>query len=257
MFFIFKLSTQPDQHHKIKPAGNKTGYQYAKPSQRINGFKYLGYKGSKCVLSINSRNLIIHRKKIGFLRFALIKEAFLENGVIKFYSYTDINAASNKAINTASDSARDTTAFSDSGNDAATFSNADIAKSFGLMVSKKSQLLSNFKNVTSIRISPVLIEFYKDKRLMTSLSALSVTMNLFRQKIVFKQKVTVISGKRKLIVDRLEFKPGDNLITGTNYILSYPEGDITGKKIITDFNLQKIYKHRIKSGGRKYSINPL
>lgn len=210
IFFIITPKNQPDLKKK-----NKTGYRYAKPFQSINGFRYDGHTDSKHLISITCRNLTIRRKKTGFVRFALMKEAILKDGLIKFYTYTDTNKAP---------------------------LDADIQKALGMITSKDSKLLSNFQNISSIIVRPVTIEFYNNKQLATSISASSCVISLSRRKIIFKKPVAVISGKRKLMLDRLELNPENRLMTGTNYILFSPEGKTSGKRITTDFNLQKVYK---------------
>jgi len=218
VFFIVTSKNQPDQKNK-----NKTGYRYAKPSQSITGFRYDGHTDSKHLISITCRNLTIRRKKMGFVRFALMKEAILTEGVIKFYTYTDTKKLP-------------------SDDDAAMLDDAGIQKALESIISKDSKLLSNFPNVSSIIIHPVLIEFYKNKQLATSISAQSGTISLSRRKIIFKKTVVVISGKRKLMLDRLELNPENKLLTGTDYVLYSPDGKTAGKSITTDFSLQKGYK---------------
>lgn len=222
IFVILTTGNKPDQENENDK--NKTRYRYAKSSQSINDFRYDGHAGSKHLISINCRNLTIRRKKIGFIRFALMKEAILKDTVIKFYTHTDTN----KTL--------------DAGNDTVRLEDADIQKALEMITSKDSKLLSNFKNISSIIIQPVIIEFYTNRQLATSISAFSATINLSRQTIIFRKNVIVISGKYKLMLDRLELNPENRLLTGTDYALYSPHGKTAGKTITTDFSLQKVYE---------------
>lgn len=228
IWFTITSPPLPDKTHTSKNSQHKTGYRYAKPAQNIKDFKYNGYAGSTRLLSIQCRNLMIHRKKTGFIRFALMKEAVLDQGVIQFH-----NCIGTKTATTETDTTNPNTAGLDA---------AGIQKSLGTIISKNSNLLSNFQNVSSIIIRPVTIEFYNKKTLATSISALYSAINLTRQKIIFKKNVIVISGNRKLMLDRLELNPENGLLTGTDYVLYSPEGKIKGKRITTDINLQKVYE---------------
>jgi len=69
---ILRSNPGPDQTLMLKNHTKNPEYSYARPSQRIKGFKYDGYDGSNRLVSIKSRSLIISRKKLGFIRFALI-----------------------------------------------------------------------------------------------------------------------------------------------------------------------------------------
>jgi len=221
IFFFFTSENQPDQENKNHK--NRIRYRYAKPSQSITDFQYDGHADSKHLISINCRNFTIRRKKIGFIKFALMKEAILNDGIIKFYTYTDTKTVT-------------------SGPDTEMLDDAGIQKALGLITSKDSKLLSNFKNISSLIIHPIKIEFYTDKQLVTSIFALSATISLSRQKIIFKKKVTIISGERKLMLDRLELNPENKLLTGTDYVLYTPEGKTAGKSITTNLSLQKVYE---------------
>jgi hypothetical protein len=220
IFFIVTSKNRTAKKTETPTHQNKKAYRYAKPSQRIKGFQYDGYEKSHHLLSVRSSQVTIRRKKMGFVRFALIKEALFEEGHIKLYTPVDTQTAINSSTEGISDP-------------------ASLQRVLGLMTSKDSKLLSNFKNVSSILIRPVTIEVYHDKHLATSISAGSGAISLTRQTIIFTGSVIVISGKRKLMLDRLALNPENTLLTGTDYVLYTPEGKTTGKQITTDLSLQK------------------
>ncbi len=69
---ILRSNPGPAQTLMVKNHTKNPEYSYARLSQRIKGFKYDGYDGSNRLVSIKSRSLIVSRKKLGFIRFALI-----------------------------------------------------------------------------------------------------------------------------------------------------------------------------------------
>jgi hypothetical protein len=243
-----------------KPAKNP-GYSYAKPSQRIKGFKYDGYDGPHHLLSITCRSLIISRKKLGFVRFGLMKEAILTNGHFKFFQITGTNTDTGLK-----ESVGDKESIGGKGNadfkgnagvleskgvkatgtaqsaniEGAGIDGTAIKKAMGLMISKDSKQVSGFKGVVSIIVKPVKIELYAKKLPVMSISAMSAVIQPVKGKIIFKKRVVVISNKRKLMLDRLELNPENGLLTGTNYVL-YASGvqKAVGKHITTDFGLEK------------------
>ncbi|WP_300461046.1 hypothetical protein [Desulfobacula sp.] len=220
IYLMVTSRTPPDTKTETPAHQNKKTYRYAKPSQRIRGFQYDGYEASHHLLSIRSSQVTIRRKKMGFVRFALIKEALFEEGHIKLYMPVDPQTAINP----------DTDGIADP---------AGLQRALGLMTSKDSKLLSNFKNVSSILIRPVIIEMYNDNRLATSISGGSCAISLTRRNIIFTGSVIVISGNRKLMLDRLALNPENTLLTGTDYVLYTPKGKTAGKQITTDLSLQK------------------
>ena len=247
LFLIFIGIRSGDQTSskapEIENKKSQKKYRYAKPSQRINNFSFDQHKGSKRVLSIRSRNLIVRRGKIGGLKFALVKKAVLNDGIIKFYYETasENNSKHDSKIIpkiTPKRNANNDTKIISSNN----INNKELTKTFDLIASKESKLLSVLKNVSSIVIHPVTIEFYNNQQLATSIAASSAVIKLSTKKIVFKHNVTVISGKRQLTVDSLEFNPENRLMTGTNYVFISQDETIKGKTITTDLSLQKVYE---------------
>jgi hypothetical protein len=226
---VFLCISYLSKTQTILPENKKTentGYRYAKPIQSITGFEYTEHLGSKRLISIKSRHFAIHRKKTGFVRFALMKEAVLWDCVIKFYLYPEEKPGEKKK------------------NSQETFvpGPEDIKNSLGILTAKDSKLLSRLNNVSSILIHPVTIEFYLKDKLVSSISAMSGAINLSNRKILFTGKVVVISGPRKMMIDRLELNPDTRLLIGTNYVLHSPEGEKAGKHITTDFSLTKVYE---------------
>ena len=243
LFLIFIGIRSGDQTSskapEIENKKSQKRYRYAKPSQRINNFSFDQHKGSKRVLSIRSRNLIVRRGKIGGFKFALVKEAVLNDGIIKFYYETasDNNSKNDSHMGSTNNADSDTKNI-DSNN----IDNKELTKTFDLITSRNSKFLSVFKNVSSIVIHPVTIEFYNNQQLATSIAAASAVIKLATKKIIFKHNVTVISGKRQLTVDSLEFNPENRLLTGTDYVFISQGETKKGKTITTDLNLQRVYK---------------
>lgn len=234
IFFAFRsgFGTDPGPPAKISEKHPRTFY--AKPRQRIKGFRYDGYDGANHLLSITSRNLTISRKKLGFVRFGLMKEAILEDGHITFFHTTDPQI---KQITKMGAGANIAAAV-----DGPVPDDTIIKKALGLMISrdKSSTRLAGFKGVSAIIVRPVKIELYKDKQITLSISALSAVFSPVNGKIIFTKRVVIISGNRKLMLDRVELNPENSLLTGTNYVF-YSSGvkQTQGRRITTDFSLQK------------------
>jgi hypothetical protein len=118
----------------------------------------------------------------------------------------------------------------------------DIARSLEILMAKDSKLVSTFKNISAIIIHPVRIEFYVKEELFSSISAMEGTFGVSNRKIFFSRNVVVISGHRKMVVDRLELNPDTSVLMGTHYVLYTPEGETSGNHITTDLNLRKVYE---------------
>ncbi|MFH2093245.1 MAG: hypothetical protein ABIJ31_12860 [Pseudomonadota bacterium] len=220
ILFVFMMSGKKPQQTTQALSKSESGYKYARSSHRINKFSYTGYADTKKILSIQCRYLSIHRKKIGGLRFNLIKEAVLEDGLVQLYRYT--KPAEGQA---------DTASLP---------GNSDLAHALKEITSKDSKLLSNFKNVASIMIQPVKIEIFTNNTSTTKITAGSAFFNLTEQNIVFSKDVTVICAGRTLRLDRLEFNPENEQLAGSDYVLNTPDGESSGKHITTDLNLVKV-----------------
>jgi hypothetical protein len=215
---FFQTAPPPDK------TTENTRSRYAKPIQSITGFEYTQNLGSKRLVSIISRHFAVQRKKVGFLRFALMKEAVFSDALIKLYLYPEEK----------SDTSPDIAAH------ALKVSSEDIVRSLETLMAKDSKLVSTLKNVSAIIIHPVRIEFYVKEELFLSISAMSGNLGLSDRKIFFTRNVVVISGHRKMVVDRLELNPDTMVLMGTHYVLYTPEGETSGNHITTDFNLTKV-----------------
>jgi len=218
ILFFSQTAPPPDKNTE------NTRARYAKPIQSITGFEYTQNLGSKRLISITSRHFAIKRKKIGFLRFALMKEAVFSDALIKLYLYPEEKSDTSPDI----------------GAPILKVNAEDIVKSLDILMAKDSKLVSILKNVAAIMIYPVRIEFYFKEERVLSISAMSCALGLSDRKIIFTRNVVVISGDRKMKVDRLELNPDNRALIGTNYVLYTPEGETSGNHITTDFNLTKV-----------------
>jgi hypothetical protein len=217
---LFFFHTAPPPQKKTE---NKRNI-YAKPIQSITGFEYTQNIGAKRLISIKSRHFAIQRKKIGFLRFALMREAVFSDAQIKLYLYPEEKTAPSR----------------DRLSPVLNVSSEDIVGSLELLMAKDSKLVSKLKNVSAIMVHPVQIAFYYKEVPVLSISAQSAHLGLADRKIFFTRNVVVISGDRKMRVDRLEVNPDTKELIGTDYVLSSPEGETSGSHITTDFKLTKV-----------------
>jgi hypothetical protein len=67
------------------PSPGKTtppSISFSRPFHDIRGFNYSHYNGSEKVFTIGASRFRLEKKKVGFLRVALLKEATLDNAVI-------------------------------------------------------------------------------------------------------------------------------------------------------------------------------
>lgn len=222
LWVLFVSQTSPPQNKNTE----NTGYRYAKPIQSITGFEYTQHLGSKRLVSITSRHFAVQRKKLGFLRFALMKEAVFSDALIKLYLYPEEKKENSQNIFPPISEVR----------------SEDIVRSLEVLMAKDSKLVSTLKNISAIIIHPVRIEFYVKEERVLSISAMSGNLGLSDRKIFFTRNVVVISGHRKMVVDRLELNPDTRVLMGTHYVLSAPEGETSGSHITTDFNLRKVYE---------------
>jgi hypothetical protein len=222
LWFLFVSQTPPQKNKNTQ----NTGYRYAKPIQSITGFEYTQNLGSKRLVSITSRHFAIQRKKLGFLRFALMKEAVFSDALIKLYLYPEEKKDNSPDIVPPITEVR----------------SEDIVGSLEILMAKDSKLVSTLKNVSTIIIHPVRIEFYFKAELVLSISAMSGNLGVSDRKVFFTRNVVVISGDRKMVVDRLELNPDTRVLMGTDYVFYAPEGETSGNHITTDFNLRKVYE---------------
>lgn len=216
----------------------KKRYQYARLPQTIKGFKYMGYADSRQRIKIRCRHFAVHRKKIGFVRFKLMKQAVLYDADIQFFLYPE------KKTPKKSGAATQNKVF-DSQDNAGNMKFADVLepedfqRSFQELSEKDSPLFSKFHNISSILVRGITLQFYYDDIVISSISANSARLKLSGRKFFFTGNVTIISGKRKLMLDRLELNPDTMLLTGTDYTFCSPEGEETGHNITTDLILKK------------------
>lgn len=211
--FIFS-DDKSDQTSGSADDQTQKSNNYAVPSQRIRGLKFSKYSGSKKVLSIKCRHLAIRRKKLGFVRFNLMKEAVLEEGAVNIFQYTD-SEKTGTSDNTGIDA-------------------------FDMMFSKDSAFLPGSGRISSVIIHPVTVKFYTNQTLETIISARSAEIRLTRRKFMFEDNVTVRSGERKLVLDTLELNPDNKRLIGNDYVLYTSKGKTSGRSITTGFDLKRI-----------------
>ncbi len=222
--WIFLLPPSPAPGSQPK----NTGSRYAKPPQRVEALDYTEYEGSRRIFSLGCRHLAVHRKKTGFVRFALMKEAVLSDAHMKLYLYPEEPSGY-----------RDDSGMPVNPAEPLIPGPKQVKKPLETLTRKESRLLSQFQNITSIRAFPVTLEVYVHGQLASSLSAGLCTITLSTKKIEFTQKVVLVSGPRKLSLDRLELNPDTMLLTGNQWVLHAPEGESAGQQITTDFSLTK------------------
>jgi hypothetical protein len=219
---IYQITKENPQYSE-----KKREYHYARPYQQVKALTYTSHINAQKKLVIKCKYFTIKRKKIGGLRFGMMKEAIFYDGVIQLYQYPQ--QIHNSSAHTA-DSHENSTRVDDK-------KPQDI---FQTLISKDSPLISGVKNIASVSIKPVTIELFANTELSTKISARSAVFNLKQGTILFSDKVCVLSGQRELLVDTLELNPENKQLTGNNYTLSTADGKTSGKRIVTDLYLRKI-----------------
>jgi hypothetical protein len=224
--FLFAVSKWQTETKDPAVSREEPGYRYARATHRIKDFTYTSHVGEKKELFIQCSYLTVNRKKIKGIRLGLIKEAVLVNGVIRLYQYPREN---NRNSPEKAGSDQNSTS-------PGTQKPRDILET---IAAKDSPLVSSFKNVVSVTIHPVVLELYTHNQLATKITARSAVFDLTQQAIIFSGRVHVLSENRELILDRLTLNPENKQLTGSNYRLTTPDGNTSGKQIITDLYLGK------------------
>jgi hypothetical protein len=225
--FLFAVSKWQTETEDPAVGKGKTGYGYARPAHRIKDFTYTSHVGEKKEIFIQCSYLTVSRKKIKGIRLGLIKEAVLVNGVIRLYQYPREN---NRKSPEKTEPDQNSTS-------QGAQKPRDVLEA---IAAKDSPLVSSFKNVVSVSIHPVVVELYTHNQLATKITARSAVFDLTQRVIIFSGRVHVFSENRELILDRLTLNPENKQLTGTDYRLITPDGNTSGKQIITDLYLGKI-----------------
>lgn len=206
IFFFFE-SRHEQKNQYQPPPEKKYEYQYARPSHRIKGFTYTVHGNGEKKISLQSKYLTINRSKIMGMGFSFMKEVTLFDGHIELY----LSSPDKKIL------------------------------PFLLKItSENAAIFSRLKKISKILIRPITFEMIAHDQVLIKINARSAEFNPNERSIVFSDKVSVLSGQRKLIVNDLEFNLHDNKLTGTNYILKTPESNSSGHKIILDLQLRKL-----------------
>jgi len=189
--------------------------------QRIMGFRFQGFHDGKKVITIKADKFTIEKKKLGFFRFGLMNEARLENAFIRIFS--------EQAPTTARD------------NKASSNSRPVQTMSFGHVFSKDSLPPMPVKRISSVVMTPVRIELYEGKSLVTAISARTGTIRLRRREILFKGRVEVVSGPRVLKTDQLRVIPDRGVLrTDYPFVLENHGNRINGKHLLANLLLNPL-----------------
>ncbi|NWH05652.1 hypothetical protein [Desulfobacter latus] len=240
MTLIYVSHTVPEKKASPPPSAPGNKYGFARVRQRISDFKYTTHIGSRKTLSIECRHLSLHKRKIGPVRFGLMRELKLETALIKFYRYSGVAARSIPSGRTSNNSPainpiRQSASHQDKSGQ------YGMEDSFGRMVAENKLLPHGLKKLSYIFIRRGTLEFYLDGKIESRISADKIKMNILKKKVSLISNVKVESQNRKLTLDRLELNPENMQLKGGAYILETPDGRRSGKKIITDYTLRNIH----------------
>lgn len=198
------------------------------PSQRmaIGGLSFFGISDGRKSIAIRADRFVIEKKKFGFLSFSLMNVARLENAVI------DVYGVSRSTAETSSIKSPDMTAAPDG--------RGGKAPTFDHILSRESFSLFPVKNIGAITAAPVVVQFHDDRGFLTRLSAMSGTIRMKEQDILFSGNVRVASGPRELLTDQLLFLPQKGLFdVNKSYTMKTAGNRYQGKHLTTDIYLKR------------------
>ena len=186
---------------------------------KIQGFHYSGYSDGKKVLSIKADQVIAEKQKLGFFRFGLVNVARIDNALIQIYGK---EMSPEKSMEKSGFNFQESISFNDS------FSR-DTLPSFPI------------KQISSIVISPVVIELRDDTSVITRVSARSGVINVLKGSVILEGDIQVKSGDTILKADRIKLLPGETvLVTEGHYVLKTPQKEWEGQQLTTDIYLKPV-----------------
>lgn len=190
-----------------KPIVQKAPVAFSKPFHDITRFHYTRTENTRRVYTIRADRFRVQKKKLGLLRFGLIKEIVVDNATIIFYKPPDQK-----------------------------FNFQSLTQ--GL---KDSNAVSGMipKRTGKVIFSPVNLQLLSQEgKPLSAISADSATFNLKNRKVVFDQNVEIHSGNRTLNAASLSvISKGDRLIARQGVILKSPGETITSDELQTDMFL--------------------
>lgn len=194
---------------------------------KISGFRFDSNENGENVLSIKADKFTFEKKKLGFFRLGLINDAIFENAIIDLYLKKK-----------RSDNDED-----------------PVLES---LPSLKEALPSfSTKNISSVVITPIFLNFWVDKSLLTQITSKTAIIKLNKQNISFEGDVQVVSGEKSLFTERLDFFSENSVMkTDHHYILKTAEKNINGKTITLDIFLNIVSDKIVKipDCSNKFSI---
>ena len=194
---------------------------------KIAGFRFDSNENGENVLSIKADKFTVEKKKLGFFRLGLINDAIFENAIIDLYLKKK-----------KSDNDKD-----------------PVLESLPSL----KEVLPSFstKNISSVVITPICLNFWVDKSLLTQITSNTAIIKLTKQNISFEGDVRVVSGEKRLFTERLDFFPESSVMkTDHHYSLKTGEKNIKGKTITLDIFLNIVNDKIVKipDCSNKFSI---
>jgi hypothetical protein len=198
----------------------------------IKGFRFDSIKNGRPIFSVMADRISIEKKKIGFLRFALMKEARLENGFIKLFK-------------------------SDPGPEDTPHNQDFHSWKFDAGSILPKVLLSSMpvKNISGVSCEPVTVEFYDTQLLHTRIQADSATITGKKHKIRFKGNVSITSEGKTLKAGKVTFNPDNVLFTVDGpFQLHNQKRQIEGTRLTADLFLTPL-KYKLSSTSRPEMVS--
>ena len=190
-----------------KPKAHKASGIFSKPFHDIKGLRYTRTEKTRRMYVIKADRLRVQKKKLGLIRFGLIKEIIIDNATIDFYKHSDHKL------------------------------NLQILTQ-GL---KESKSISSMilKSTGKVILNPVVLQILSQEgQLLSKLCAESATFNLKKKQIVFERNVEIHSGNRTLNAASLAvISKYGQLIARQGVILKTPDKTITKDLLETDIFL--------------------
>ena len=215
--FLLLALTAITSHYQLifqdpdKPKAQKVSGIFSKPFHDIAEFRYTRSKNTRRMYSIQADRFRVQKKKMGLMRFALIKEIIVDNAEIDFYKPSDQKINFQILTQDLKDS-----------------------KTTGGMIPKSTG---------KVIFSPVILQILSQEgQVLSRICAGSATFNLKNKQIVFDRNVQIHSGNRILNAASLTVisKEGQ-LIARQNVILKTPSRTITRDVLETDMFLTQYH----------------
>ena len=216
--------------------------RYPGPQHEFREFSFESDFHGKKLISIHADKLLIQKKKVGFFRFGLMKEAIIHNAYINIYG---IHQWIGNQTADSSEKGKDVKSplnrpkkFSEKKKISAPIKDGQNKLTFE-NVFKKSILPSPIlKRVSSIVIKPVIMVFYDDQEIISRVSAESAVIRYKNRDILFSGNVIVTSGPRVLNTEQLRMIPEKATVkTDHPFIMETPEKQTKGNYLTTDICL--------------------